>query len=300
MTDNERKIAECYSTWGRTYYDEYYGEGAPYPPVHTELLRSILKAEQPATLLDAGCGPASFLRDITDLGIELYGFDLTPEMVEEAQRIFQERGIFKDRIWQGSVLKKGDFSPPAEPGKKYDAVVCFGVMPHIPEEHDATVIQNLFDSLESGGLAVVEARNKLFGLFTMNRYSHEFFLKELIREDFLKEKDGAPREVLDESFKEMERYFRMDLPPMRKGKENEPGYDEVLSRTHNPFVMREQFLKAGFKEVEVKFYHFHVLPPMFGAKMKEFFLQESVAMEDPDDWRGHFMASAFFIMGRKP
>jgi len=30
------------------------------------------------------------------------------------------------------------------------------------------------------------------------------------------------------------------------------------------------------------------------------FLRESLAIEDPTDWRGHFMASAFIVTGRKP
>jgi hypothetical protein len=30
------------------------------------------------------------------------------------------------------------------------------------------------------------------------------------------------------------------------------------------------------------------------------FRERSVAMEDPRDWRGHFLASAFIVKGRKP
>jgi hypothetical protein len=49
--------------------------------------------------------------------------------------------------------------------------------------------------------------------------------------------------------------------------------------------------------VRVQFYHYHSLPPMFGGQVKEFFLNQSVAMESPEDWRGYFMASAFFVTG---
>jgi len=40
----------------------------------------------PARLLDAGCGPASMLRHLVRPERQVYGFDLTPEMVTEAQR----------------------------------------------------------------------------------------------------------------------------------------------------------------------------------------------------------------------
>lgn len=38
----ETNIQRCYSTWGETYYRDYYGENAPYPPVHINLLRESL------------------------------------------------------------------------------------------------------------------------------------------------------------------------------------------------------------------------------------------------------------------
>jgi hypothetical protein len=38
---------------------------------------------------------------------------------------------------------------------------------------------------------------------------------------------------------------------------------------------------------------------MLEAEVPHFFRTESVAMEDPFDWRGHFMASAFILAGRR-
>jgi hypothetical protein len=49
----------------------------------------------------------------------------------------------------------------------------------------------------------------------------------------------------------------------------------------------------------VLFYHFHAVPPSLAANFPEFFLRESLAIENPADWRGHFMASAFVLVGRR-
>jgi SAM-dependent methyltransferase len=296
----EESVKRCYSTWGTTYYDEYYGPNAPYPPVHRDLLKKLIQEKRPDTLLDAGCGPASFLRDIFDLSTNLYGFDLTPEMVSEGKRIFAASGRNSSHLWQGSVLNPKDFrNPERNSPQAYGATLCMGVLPHIPQEADSTVMKNLHEALQPGGFAVVEARNQLFSLFTMNRYSYEFFVNELIRPAGLSLND-AEKPALQSSLESMKSHFSMDLPPLRKGKKDEPGYDEVLSRTHNPFELRKTFEASGFKNIRTLFYHFHALPPMLGPTTKSFFLRESIAMEQhPEDWRGYFMASAFLLYGER-
>lgn len=272
--DFEDAVRACYSTWPTSYYDEYYGEGAGYPPVHRELLVRLLRDAGARSLLDAGCGPASFLRDLAGTELELSGFDLTPEMVEEGRRVLGDRAA----LWQGSVLDADAFR-----GGPYDAAVCIGVLPHVPAEVDEVVLANLHGAVRRGGLAVVEARNQLFALFTLNRYSYELFRDELIRT------------TDEESLAPLRERFRMDLPPVRRGRVDEPGYDEVLSRTHNPFVLAAQMRAAGFADVRPLFYHYHALPPLLAPRP-----EDGIALEDPDDWRGHFMASAFLLAGTRP
>lgn len=99
--------------------------------------------------------------------------------------------------------------------------------------------------------------------------------------------------------RELDDRFRLDLPPLRRGTQQKPGYDEILSRTHNPFVLREQMAAAGFRDVKVLFYHFHALPPMLERLLPETFRAQSMAMENPHDWRGYFMASAFLLSGQR-
>lgn len=297
--DIEAAVKACYSTWSGTYYDEYYGARAAYPPVHRELMKRLLREAGVKTLLDAGCGPASFLREVVDEGMDLYGFDVTPEMVAEARRALGERGVPAEHVWEGSVLDAKAFRTPSGRPEQFDAAVCAGVLPHIPPETDGAVLHNLCRSVRKGGLVIVEARNQLFALFTVNRYSHQLFLDELIRAEDLKEKAGPERERLTAALTDLEKQFRMDVPPVRKGKAGEPGYDEVLSRTHNPLILRGQMAEAGFADVRVLFYHYHCLPPLLASAVPELFRRESLAMEDPEDWRGYFMASAFLAVGRR-
>ncbi len=297
----EASVRRCYSTWGEVYYDEYYGEQAPYPPVHVDLQRDVLKAAGARSLLDAGCGPASFLRHTADDGMDLYGFDLTPEMVAEGQRVFTSLGLDADRIWQGSIIDESAFRPGhRDIPETFDAVVCGGVLPHIPEDIEQKAFENILSALKPGGIALIEARNQFFSLFTGNRYTYEFIVNELIRRKQLIQDSGASGDAIDAALDQFQAQFRMDLPPVRKGKEDEPGYDEVLSRTHNPHLLKKGLEDVGFVDVELLFYHFHCLPPMLSGAAPEAFIEHSVAMEDPRDWRGHFMASAMFAVGKRP
>lgn len=296
----EGQVRSCYSTWSGRYYDEYYGPGAAYPPVHRDLLRGLIRESGARTLLDAGCGPASFLRDVTDLGLELFGFDLTPEMVDEARRVLAPHGVPAERLWRGSVLDPDAFRSPTEPELLFDAAVCVGVLPHIPAEADAEVVARLRDAVRPGGLVAVEARNQLFGLFTLNRYSHELFRDGLVRADDLRAAaTEEERPGLERALAGLEAMFRTDLPPVRTGHDDEPGYDEVLSRTHNPLLVAEAFRRQGLVDVRILHYHFHPLPPMLAAEAPDLFRRAALAMEDPDDWRGLVMASAFLVAGRR-
>jgi hypothetical protein len=169
----------------------------------------------------------------------------------------------------------------------------------VPSDQDTTVFRNLAAALRPGGLAIVEARNQLFSLFTLNRPSYEFLRNELICADDLLLRSGENRAAVEAALEQLKTQFRMDLPPVRKGKTGEPGYDEIVSRTHNPFVVRAQFEAAGFDDVRLLFYHYHPLPPMLAGACQELFRRESVRMENPEDWRGYFMASAFLLVGSK-
>jgi SAM-dependent methyltransferase len=264
-------------------------------------MRAVLAESGAKSILDAGCGPASFLRELVDTGMELYGFDLTPEMVLEGQRVFANLGLPPERIWEGSVLDRQAFRDPQNSMTgRFDAAVCSGVLPHIPEAGDLVVIQNLHDAVRPGGLVVVEARNALFALFTLNRYSFEFFRDVLIRPGPLSlDVTTAELNAIEDALDRLQEIFRMDLPPVRTGDPESPGYDEVLSRTHNPFELKQQFKANGFTGVRTLFYHYHCLPPMLAESMGDSYRRKSIQMEDPEDWRGHFMASAFIITGKR-
>ena len=257
VTDSQRTrtksaVKSCYSTWADSYYADYFANPDAYPPVHQNLIRDLLSRSNARTVIDAGCGPASMLRNLVDLNLDLYGFDLTPEMVSTARGVMSVSGLAPEHLWEGSVADASAFRRPGVTPDTFDAAICIGVLPHVPEGVEQEAMVNLRNAVKPGGLVAVEARNQFFGLFTLNRYSYEFFVEELIRRSALAVA-GVDAAMLTSALDQMQDRFRMDLPPTRKGKSREPGYDQVLSRTHNPITLKQKFEAAGFENIRTSF-----------------------------------------------
>lgn len=295
----ENQIRACYSSWAHTYFANYYGENSTYPPMHAEVAKRILLTNGVRRLLDAGCGPGSFLQYISDTDIEWHGFDLVPEMTAEANKVVESLGKLDSEVWTGSVLNDESFESPS--GVQFDGAVLIGVLPHVPEGSDGLVLRRLLDSVGPGGTLIAEARNALFGLFSLNRPSYELFVQTLIDLDSIKAwADTAAIAVLSEVELDLKSRFAMELPPLRVGAENELGYDEVLSRTHVPFELEEVARQSGWVDVKIHYAHFHALPPMYESQFPDFYRKIGILREDPKDWRGLVMASTFLISGKKP
>lgn len=294
----EDAVAACYSTWAEEYFDRYYGASAPYPPTHADLILEMLLADGVTSVLDVGCGPASFLRHISHTSIQWHGFDLTTEMVNEAAKVARALDRPSSEVWVGSVLNDDSFRSPSRTA--FDGAVMVGVLPHVPAGHDEQVLRRLHDAVVPGGSLIAEARNALFGMFTLNRASFELFTETLIDWEAL-QREASPEEAktLEGLSEALAARFRMDLPPARPGQRGQKGYDEVLSRTHVPFELADCAQRAGWRDVSLHYAHYHVLPPMFERVVPAIFRTASMAMENPNDWRGIVMASTVIVKGRR-
>tara|TARA_B100000579_G_C22813134_1_gene846335 strand:+ start:294 stop:1163 length:870 start_codon:yes stop_codon:yes gene_type:complete len=287
------EIINCYRTWSKSYFKDYYSSEKNYPAIHVKIINQILKKNKVKKLLDVGCGPASILRLLNDKNLDCYGFDLTPDMVEEAKKYFKSKKKKSENLWIGNALKEKDYKKQL---KKYDGCICFGVFPHLKDKDELKVFKNILSVLNTDGIVLIEARNSLFSLFTQNRYTSDFLKNEIINSN---SKISQERENIPKVLEKINQRLFMNEPKIRKGKKNSPGYDEILSKSNNPFVLREKMLKAGFSSVEPLFYHYHAFPPVYKKFFPKTYLKRSLEIENPNDWRGYFMASAFILYGRK-
>lgn len=300
MEEWKKEVQKHYKSAVDDYTRQYQSGYYEYPANQKRLdfLIKRLSAIQPSTLLDCGCGEGSPIRSIADTGIDVWGFDFVPEMVEKAKINLQPKGL-AGRVWVGDITDRMSFKPLGiESPDMFDVCMAMGVFPHITDE--AQALKNMAAVTRNDGRIFVEFRNELFSLFTLNRYSYAFFKDKLIKIDSLEsEIPGASAEI-HEIEEKIKPFFCLDQPPVRSGSADAPGYDTILSKFHNPLNIFPLFEKADLEIEDIFFYHYHALPPMFECEYPRLFRDASLGMErDPHDWRGYFMASAFVIEAKK-
>ena len=219
---------------------------------------------------------------------DIVAFDLTPEMVEVAKANFGHAGLDPERVLLGD-LGSAETIERAAAGGPFDAVLLLGIMPHV--EDDLAVLKNIRGCLKPGGRAYASFRNKLFAMFTANRYSHDFVIGELLPD--------VPQAMREAVSQDLQGRFAMDKPPLRtKNPAGGIGFDLIRSGMHNPLEADALFREAGFAATSLEWYHYHPAPPMLEGEAitPADFRRAAMALEGAaSGWRGLFLCSAYLV-----
>jgi hypothetical protein len=109
----------------------------------------------------------------------------------------------------------------------------------------------------------------------------------------------VPQQFKDAMAEELDGRLAVNLPPVRR-REDGFGYDEVLSRFHNPFELSDIVREEGFTDLKLHWYNYHPTPPMISGKFDpREYRQAQIDLESDTSWRGMFMCSAGFIEATK-
>jgi 2-polyprenyl-3-methyl-5-hydroxy-6-metoxy-1,4-benzoquinol methylase len=285
-------IEAHYDSVATTYGDRYLRENLliskEYPANYFRLQMFLqrLAAAHAKSVFEVGVGEGTPLANMAALGLDVAGFDISKPMVEAAQANFSKRGLDPARIQWGDVEDSVSFASQLARGR-YDAVIAAGVLPHV--RNDRLALNNMNVLLNPGGRLFVEFRNKLFSLFTFNRYTSDFIFEDLLRD--------IPASLKDQIRPAIEKRLAMDKPVKRVVAEDGKGagYDTILSKFHNPLELTDIVQNCGFRDVRIHWYHYHAAPPMMEEMIGEAFRTASMALENDFSWRGYFLCSAGVI-----
>lgn len=266
------------------YEKGYKGYPADLIRFQTIILKR-LKDLKVKTVLDAGCGSCWPMRELLKNGFHVTGFDFSKKMIEEGKKVLSNSGFNPNLITVGDIEKDSSL-----PKKKYDSAISLGVFTHLLNQKNA--LRNINKRLKYNGKVLIQFRNDLFDLFTFNNYSYDFFVHSLI--DITKLPSTVRKDVNDFYLN------RLVLQNNAKKITRKVSYNDILASFSNPLTIEtELFEPCGFKLDRIHFYHYHVLPPIFESRYPNLFKKISMKAEDPDNWKGYFMASAFVVEATK-
>ena len=255
-----------------------------YPANHFALQRiaNALLDSGAGRIIEVGVGQGNALPLLAGLGLEISGIDTSSEAVGASKERLRALGQDPSRVTWADIEDPITYAPLAAIGP-FDALVSLGVLPHV--RHERQTILNMRSLVRPGGEVYVEFRNKLFSLFTFNRYTYEF-----IMDDLLGDVDESLRSAVGERLRGR---LDMEVPPVSTA--------GPAARFHNPFEVIDEFTAAGFSGVEAWPFHYHAGPPSFEASHPQEFRDESIALEhETSGWKGLFLCSAFIIRARRP
>ncbi|MCF8526173.1 MAG: class I SAM-dependent methyltransferase [Candidatus Nanopelagicales bacterium] len=274
--------------YGEQYKEENLLSLDDYPANYfrLQLMQRRLGEVGSLSVYEIGAGDGTPLATLARQGLRVAGCDLSANMVKQARNTFADAGLDPLAIVHADILDADARRANLEAVGQFDAVMALGVIPHVPD--DQAFVAAMSEFLAPGGRLFMEFRNSLFSLFTFNRYTKEFVLDELLR-------DVSPgiRAVVAA---DLDRRLAVDKPPIRKGTEETPGYDEILARFHNPFELSDVITGLGFTGVRFHWYHYHPAYPMLASEIgRENFRRGAFALEHEGSWRGMFLCSAGVI-----
>lgn len=292
----ETDVARFYDSEAADYHRMYQRsnleslERYPANYFRLQILVRRLASLSAKRVYEIGVGEGTPLVAMAKLGMEVSGCDISEAMVNQARKNFSENGLSPELIQWGDVEDATTLAKQLA-GGKYDSVIAAGVLPHV--RNDRLMLETVKMCLKPGGTALIEFRNKLFSLFTFNRLTKEFILDDLLRDVSSNIKSSVEADL--------DKRCAIDLPKIRTARLGaELGYDEILSKFHNPFDLQDQFKAVGFKDVSVHWYHYHPAQPMLEQKLGSEYRQAAMRLEHEGSWRGMFLCSAGVIEAKLP
>ena len=284
-------VASHYDGSASSYSDQYNeamiwtNEEYPANYFRLKMVRRILSQAGVKSLYEHGVGDATPLVTIAGDGIRVAGNDVSPEMVKVARANMLEHGLDPESISFLDVQDSNAIADERERAGSFEAVMALGVIPHVTDDHDFVSSMDLF--INPRGRLLLQFRNSMFSMFTFNRLTKEFILDELIPD--------VPESVRQVVQTDLNQRLAVDKPPLRTRPTGD-GYDEILSRFHNPFELSDVVKSFGYSDLQFHWYNYHPAYPMIAGNVDpKVYRQAQMDLEGDQSWRGMFICSAGII-----
>ncbi|MGI9135951.1 MAG: class I SAM-dependent methyltransferase [Candidatus Nanopelagicales bacterium] len=288
-------VASHYDGSASSYADQYNPEkvwtNEEYPANYfrLQLVQRLLAGAEAHSVYEFGCGDATPLVRIAAGGLRVAANDVSREMVRFARANLEGAGLSADQVTLLDVQDPAALDAEAEFRGEFDSVIAMGVIPHVTD--DDAFVTGMSRFVRPGGQLLLQFRNSLFSMFTFNRLTKEFVLDEL-----LSPVSAGIKSVVEA---DLDSRLAVDKPP-RRTRPTGDGYDQILSRFHNPFELAEVVRSQGFSDLRFHWYNYHPAYPMIADQVDpKAYRQAQMDLEGDTSWRGMFLCSAGIIEATK-
>lgn len=104
-------------------------------------------------VLDIGCGPAVLTLELLNKGFEVWGMDLSEEVIEEACKKIGKTELSSSAHFTVGNIESLDFAD-----EYFDMVICAGVFSYLDDVTQA--IKEIYRVLKPGGIAIITVPNR--------------------------------------------------------------------------------------------------------------------------------------------
>lgn len=242
--------------------------GNPYHLHRISVLQSLIPEwafQKGINIFDFGCGEGVFVALFIQQGASVTGCDIEQKMIDAARERLKQTKADEQfcKLQVGGVE-----SFQTVPDSSQDGVIAFNVLAYLSKEEEVEFYSQVQRVVRKDGFLLVSHSNRLFDLFSLNRYTINFF------NDFL---------VDDEYRSDVKNLLTFHDHP--KGDKKDP-----LPVRENPLNYRLKLSGYGFKEIHQEFINKHEAPPPILGKQH---FPRTLNYPDEDRWKLLLTCSTF-------
>lgn len=226
-------------------------------------------------VIDLGCGVGQATLGAAKAGFRGQGFDISSGMIEEAEKL---RALQTAEVREKSAFWCCDLFETGLAAGSADAVVALGVLEYLPD--DKPFLGEAARLLRSGGLMVLEVRNRFFNLLSANRFTAEEAASPAFATVVARLAPRLATPLSLESRREFARRLRAAADAFDRAitadeaeREEAPPSFGGARRQHDIDTLTAEAGEAGFAWVAAKGLHPHPLPPAVEKSSPAFYNQ---------------------------
>jgi len=254
------------------------------------VLRVIDQQDKTRAALDIGCGTGDLILDIAARGILGVGIDFAPEMINTAQQIAADKEVDAAEFHCCSVF---EFKPGS---LAYDCISANGFIEYISLDQLQDLLSLAFDALQPGGSLVLGSRNRLFNIFSMNKFTAQEI------------EWGTTSALIQESIalseiKDVSELFSVEPAPVpnTEFEQTHTGIDVSSRFQYTPLQLMSLMRHAGFETMHLSPINIHGVCPKLKDRHPDIHSSVSSLLHslEGDYFELIPQASSFMIHGKK-